>query len=114
MAALAEAATNSTRLAEELDQERAAAYSSWSWSTAFTVLGVLVWLFRWGWAVLAAHFPRFPKAHLSAYLRILSHYLSLCRLILVSLFRFISPYKLKTLPMPVAEAEFLEFYILRR
>jgi hypothetical protein len=48
MAALAEAATNSTRLAEELDQERAAAYSSWSWSTAFTVLGVLVWLFRWG------------------------------------------------------------------
>ncbi len=61
MAALAEAASNSTRLAEELDQERAAAYSSWSWSTAFTVLGVLVWLFRWGWAVLAAHFPRFPN-----------------------------------------------------
>jgi hypothetical protein len=60
MAALAEAATNSTRLAEELDQERAAAHNSWSWTTAFTFLGVLVWLFRWGWAVLAAHFPRFP------------------------------------------------------
>ncbi len=57
MAELAAAATNSTRLAEELDQERAAAYSSWSLSTAFTVIGVLVWLFRWGWAVLA----RFPK-----------------------------------------------------
>ncbi len=48
MAALAEAATNSTRLADELDQERAAAHNSWSWTTAFTVLGVLVWLFRWG------------------------------------------------------------------
>jgi hypothetical protein len=61
MAELVEAATNSTRLAEELDQERAAAFNSWSWSTAFTILGVVVWLFRWGWAVLAAHFPRFPK-----------------------------------------------------
>jgi hypothetical protein len=61
MAELVEAAANSTRLSEELDQERAAAYNSWSWSTAFTILGVVVWLFRWGWAVLAAHFPRFPK-----------------------------------------------------
>ena len=61
LAELVEAAANSTRLSEELDQERAAAYYSWSWSTAFTILGVVVWLFRWGWAVLAAHFPRFPK-----------------------------------------------------
>ena len=61
MAELVEAATNSTRLAEELDQERAAAFNSWSWSTAFTILGVVVWFFRWVWAVLAAHFPRFPK-----------------------------------------------------
>ncbi len=61
MAELAEAAANSTRLAGELDQERAEAYNSWSLTTAFTVLGVLVWVFRWGWAVLAAHFPRFPK-----------------------------------------------------
>ena len=45
MAELAEAATNST----------------WSWSMALTIIGVMVWVFRWGWAVLAAHFPRFPK-----------------------------------------------------
>ena len=61
MAELAEAAANSTRRAADLDQERAAAHSTWSWSMAFTIIGVLVWLFRWGWAVLAAHFPRFPK-----------------------------------------------------
>jgi hypothetical protein len=61
MAELAEAAANSTRLAADLDQERAEANSAWSWSMAFTIIGVLVWLFRWGWAVLAAHFPRFPK-----------------------------------------------------
>ncbi len=61
LAELVEAAASSTRLSEELDQERAAAYTSWSWSTALTILGVVVWLFRWGWAVLAAHFPRFPK-----------------------------------------------------
>ncbi len=61
MAELAEAATNNTRMAADLDQERAAANSTWSWSMAFTIIGVLVWLFRWGWAVLAAHFPRFPK-----------------------------------------------------
>ena len=61
MAELAEAAANNTRLAADLDQERAEANSTWSWSMAFTIIGVLVWLFRWGWAVLAAHFPRFPK-----------------------------------------------------
>jgi hypothetical protein len=61
MVELAEAAANNTKLAGELDQERAEAYYSWSWTTAFTVLGVIIWLFRWGWAVLAAHFPRFPK-----------------------------------------------------
>ena len=44
MVELAEAAANNTRLAGELDQERAEAYYSWSWTTAFTVLGVLVWL----------------------------------------------------------------------
>ncbi len=61
MAELAEAAANSTRLAADLDQERAEANNTWSRSMAFTIIGVLVWLFRWGWAVLAAHFPRFPK-----------------------------------------------------
>jgi hypothetical protein len=58
---LAEAASNNTWLAGELDRERTDHQSSWSWSLALTILGVIVWLFRWGWAVLAAHFPRFPK-----------------------------------------------------
>ena len=61
MAELVEAAANNTRLAADLDQERAAANSTWSWSMALTIIGVMVWVFRWGWAVLAAHFPRFPK-----------------------------------------------------
>ena len=61
LAELVEAAANNTRLAEDLDQERAEASSTWSWSMALTIIGVLVWVFRWGWAVLAAHFPRFPK-----------------------------------------------------
>ena len=41
MVELAEAAANNTRLAGELDQERAEAYYSWSWTTAFTVLAWL-------------------------------------------------------------------------
>ncbi len=61
LAELVEAGANNTRLAEDLDQERAEASSTWSWSMALTIIGVLVWVFRWGWAVLAAHFPRFPK-----------------------------------------------------
>ncbi len=61
MAELAEAAANNTRLAEDLDQERAETNITWSWSMALTIIGVMVWVFRWGWAVLAAHFPRFPK-----------------------------------------------------
>jgi hypothetical protein len=61
LAELAGAATNSTQLAEKLDLERAEASASWSWSLAFTLLEVVVWFFRWVWAVLAAHFPRFPK-----------------------------------------------------
>ena len=61
LAELVEAAANNTRLAADLDQERAEASATWSWSLAFTIIGVMVWVFRWGWAVLAAHFPRFPK-----------------------------------------------------
>jgi hypothetical protein len=61
LAELVEAAANNTRLAEDLDQERTEANATWSWSLAFTIIGVMVWVFRWGWAVLAAHFPRFPK-----------------------------------------------------
>ena len=61
LAELVEAAANNTRLAEDLDQERAEANSTWSWSMALTIIGVMVWVFRWGMAVLAAHFPRFPK-----------------------------------------------------
>jgi hypothetical protein len=61
LAELVEAAANNTRLAADLDQERAEANATWSWSLAFTIIGVMVWVFRWGWAVLAAHFPRFPK-----------------------------------------------------
>ncbi len=61
MAELVEAAANNTRLAADLDQERAEASATWSWSLAFTIIGVMVWVIRWGWAVLAAHFPRFPK-----------------------------------------------------
>ncbi len=61
LAELVEAAANNTRLAVDLDQERAEANSTWSWSMALTIIGVMVWVFRWGWAVLAAHFPRFPK-----------------------------------------------------
>jgi hypothetical protein len=61
LAELVEAAANNTRLAADLDQERAEASATWSWSPAFTIIGVMVWVFRWGWAVLAAHFPRFPK-----------------------------------------------------
>ncbi len=61
MAELAEAAANNTRMAADLDQERAEANSTWSWSLALTIIGVMVWVFRWGWAVLAAHFTRFPK-----------------------------------------------------
>ncbi len=61
LAELVEAAANNTRLATDLDQERAEASATWSWSLAFTIIGVMVWVFRWGWVVLAAHFPRFPK-----------------------------------------------------
>ncbi len=58
---LAGAAANNTWLSGELEREREEAHSQWAWSTALTILGILIWLFQWGWAILAAHFPRFPK-----------------------------------------------------
>jgi hypothetical protein len=61
MAELAGTAANNTWLSDELEREREEAHTQWAWSTALTTLGVLIWLFRWGWAILAAHFPRFPK-----------------------------------------------------
>ncbi len=61
MAELAGTAANNTWLSDELEREREEAHTQWAWSTALTTLGILIWLFRWGWAILAAHFPRFPK-----------------------------------------------------
>ncbi len=61
MTELAGAAANNTWLSEELERGKEEAHTQWAWSTALTILGVLIWLFRWGWAILAAHFPRFPK-----------------------------------------------------
>jgi hypothetical protein len=61
VAELAGSAANNTWLSDELEREREEAHTQWAWSTALTILGILIWLFRWGWAILAAHFPRFPK-----------------------------------------------------
>jgi hypothetical protein len=61
VAELAGSAANNTWLSDELEREREEAHTQWAWSTALTTLGILIWLFRWGWAILAAHFPRFPK-----------------------------------------------------
>jgi hypothetical protein len=61
MTELAGTAANNTWLSEELEREKEEAHTQWAWSTALTTLGILIWLFRWGWAILAAYFPRFPK-----------------------------------------------------
>jgi len=61
MAQLAEAAERADRLERDLGQAQGDGEEAWAHFWATMAFSLALFGFRWGWALLAAHFTGFPR-----------------------------------------------------